>query len=226
MDGVFAYNAAMSQILSSSRRQLVVSACLLIALVATTAPAQEAPPYECAGGIFEVRGLPLLPDATSPDALIVESGTVATASGCPPTPIRTEVTPLGTVVRAHWEDCGAGVRDVQLDALMGPYCERMTGVVVSDDLLPAGEFYAALCEGGDACLQTCRSNDDCPATDLCERVPGTCRGPGLCRPVPPLCAEAPDLVCGCDGVTYLNECERRTAGATAFGPGACAGSDR
>lgn len=217
-----AYNSGMSTTPAGCAVFRTFLALVAAVLLAAPAHAEVAAPAECPlVAIYEVRGVPLLGDATLPDAIILESGTVATVSGCPPTRASFGKEGERTSVRAHWNDCGGGIRDVQLDALIGPYCQRMIGTVTSDDLPPADEFYAARCEAGDACLQTCKTNDDCPATNLCERAPGACRGPGLCRPVPPICAEAVVPSCGCDGVTYLNECERRTAGETLLHKGAC-----
>ncbi|HEY0713978.1 MAG TPA: Kazal-type serine protease inhibitor domain-containing protein [Polyangia bacterium] len=63
------------------------------------------------------------------------------------------------------------------------------------------------------------------ATGLyCELGPDTCKiadAAGVCRPKPQACAEIFQPVCGCDGKTYGNDCERATAGAAKAHDGAC-----
>jgi hypothetical protein len=59
----------------------------------------------------------------------------------------------------------------------------------------------------------------CPEGFYCSSVPGTCSGCdglpgcffGICVPSPDHCPEEVDEVCGCNGVTYSNECLARKA---------------
>jgi hypothetical protein len=68
----------------------------------------------------------------------------------------------------------------------------------------------------------------CGYDSFCQFKPGQCgRGDmtGLCTPKPAACPQvtSPKLrVCGCDGVTYGNDCMRQQAGTSLAHKGACA----
>jgi hypothetical protein len=65
---------------------------------------------------------------------------------------------------------------------------------------------------------TCRDDEVC---DLRDPTCGLADNSGVCVPRPGGCPTVHDPVCGCDGVTYSNDCERLRAGATLAHQGEC-----
>ncbi|HXQ21160.1 MAG TPA: Kazal-type serine protease inhibitor domain-containing protein [Candidatus Acidoferrales bacterium] len=64
----------------------------------------------------------------------------------------------------------------------------------------------------------------CSASEFCEFLPGVCTIQGLtgvCTPMNQTCPTFAQPVCGCNGVTYLNDCQRRRAGVSAAHSGPC-----
>jgi hypothetical protein len=67
--------------------------------------------------------------------------------------------------------------------------------------------------------QPCQSDDDCNGW-ICDK-PGCDATSGFCKPYPPFCDSAPRPVCGCDGVTYWNDCIRVQSRARLAAPDQC-----
>jgi Kazal-type serine protease inhibitor domain len=75
---------------------------------------------------------------------------------------------------------------------------------------------ATACDPGD--------HGACAEGSFCELPAATCAVPGLsgsCVVRPEGCAGEYDPVCGCDGLTYGNDCERQRAGVSKDHDGAC-----
>lgn len=66
-----------------------------------------------------------------------------------------------------------------------------------------------VCETGEFCRRTIK--------DMC----GAADAPGICSPIPEMCTMDYSPVCGCDGVTYSNECVANSKGVSASYLGEC-----
>lgn len=67
---------------------------------------------------------------------------------------------------------------------------------------------------------SCQSTEDCSPGWLCDK-PECLVTAGSCVPWPAICSPNPDPVCGCDGVTYWNDCIRLRSEAQRSHPGQC-----
>ncbi len=107
----------------------------------------------------------------------------------------------------------------------------------------------ARCQPGDTCCYDSMGNGTCATPPaVCIGVPATCNNGqacaaglycditsprrclasavgGVCIERPSACTRIYQPVCGCDGATYGNDCERRRAHAQLDHEGACSGSD-
>ena len=75
------------------------------------------------------------------------------------------------------------------------------------------------------CGEECGPSDPpCPDGSFCELPTGFCTPagiPGECMDIPLGCPDVWAPVCGCDEVTYGNDCERRAAEAQLHHVGEC-----
>lgn len=122
-------------------------------------------------------------------------------------------------------------------AEVGTCRPRPTDCAVSDPA-PAcgcdGRWYASPCDAALAgvagvadaasCDTPCRPGESaCGPGEVCA-LAGCDATEGVCAPRPPCDEDLRDPVCGCDGVTYRNECARSEAGAALDHPGPCGAS--
>lgn len=100
----------------------------------------------------------------------------------------------------------------------------ITGPAGQGTEIVASEFYSRVKPSQD---QPCGGflGLPCPDGEICDiNVPNACSGadlPGVCRVQPEACPDYWDPVCGCDNVTYSNDCERLMAGIQLDHKGAC-----
>jgi len=69
----------------------------------------------------------------------------------------------------------------------------------------------------------CSTNSDCAVDEYCAFAtqPG-CAPPGACKPRPQICSNVCGAdVCGCDNMTYCNECIANRAGFNLSANGSC-----
>ena len=82
----------------------------------------------------------------------------------------------------------------------------------------AAEPTAAVCGG--------LAGGTCQSGEFCEIADGSCGAAdqtGMCEAVPEVCTEEYVPVCGCNGLTYPNDCSRKRAGTAKVKDGTCSG---
>lgn len=83
----------------------------------------------------------------------------------------------------------------------------------------AASFGVSVAHYGLCTDSKCAENGVCSKTDFCAL--NNCNFPGVCKPKPTTCQDVWAPVCGCDGVTYSNECEAAAASMSVAYTGEC-----
>jgi hypothetical protein len=113
--------------------------------------------------------------------------------------------------------CVAAVPEAVCGCNGTTYADRCAAAEAGTGVERPGDCGSARCTVGDPA--------GCVAGTTCvEDLDGCQAGPpsmGHCVEQPATCAALVDPVCGCDGVDYANDCERRAAGVRRAARGAC-----
>jgi hypothetical protein len=112
-----------------------------------------------------------------------------------------------------------------LAALLCTACAEETILAAHDDRTRDAGDDSNDDDDGAADGERCRSNDECDAQDFCDK--DSCDAEyGTCVPTDGECAANAPPVCGCDGMTYFNDCIRRQHGASIASREPCRDSAR
>jgi hypothetical protein len=195
---------------------LAACASALLALAATPAAATHP---EIACGRFALTEPVVLPrEALGLRTISVRDDDVVLNGECVSERARVRRRAAGGVrLIATFSDC-AGASFVKIRARTDAACSRMRGRLVARRPGFRTAFTAT-----PATEHDCGGAGICAPHAFCEARPGTCSTEqgGACVSRPEACPDVFVPVCGCDGVTYGNDCERQAAGVSTLYDGAC-----
>jgi hypothetical protein len=102
----------------------------------------------------------------------------------------------------------------------GAAAEASGGAVPAGGTGGIGGLTGAAGPGSGGMDGACAADAECSTGWFCHK-PDCSTALGACEPREVFCDPAPDPVCGCDGLTYWNECVWRQVGTGAFIEGEC-----
>ncbi len=109
-------------------------------------------------------------------------------------------------------------------AILAPVC-GCSGATYSNECHAAQQGESVAHDGPCETTGGCESDADCASADgalgFCQKPFGKCEGAGTCATKPDACPDVWQPVCGCDNVTYGNECEAAAVGANVAHEGEC-----
>lgn len=164
---------------------------------------------------------------------VTDSGIVCVTSPCPSFhEIRLNTAFQQNIHGVDLDASGANAKQVQdgfdelyaSGILVAGVHGTVTGPAGTGTSLVASELYSRVKPGQE---QQCGGflGLPCPDGEICDiTVPNACSGadlPGVCRVQPDACPDYWDPVCGCNGKTYGNDCERLMANVQLDHTGAC-----
>jgi hypothetical protein len=195
-------------------------ACLFACLFACPAFASEGA-AGCPDGRWPIDDGPIVVGDAGlvVDALLIRGDHVELGDGCAARRVRIRRTPRGTRFRARWDDCAGLTGPVRVRGAIRRGCVRLRAALAVRGVPGRTRFTA---RRGSACGTI--AGIPCLPGHFCEVPPATCEAAdpaGICRPVPDACPDVWEPICGCDGITYGNDCERRAARAQVAHDGAC-----
>ena len=116
-----------------------------------------------------------------------------------------------------------GRHGLHLDVLLAGACVIAVFAIVpacSSEEIVLAKLPPTRDSGQPSSGKKCVDDTDCDEQSFCARAMCSDVG-GACESRPVVCDGQPRPVCGCDGITYWNDCLRRAAGVTSMAPDEC-----